>query len=77
MKLYVGVQTELDRRVVVTSSIGQFADYSLSVELNDLQDFKWGSAVQGVQRVWRSRSFPIIWQGECGTPAFAAVSRKR
>jgi len=47
MKLYVGVQTELDRRVVVTSSIGQFADYSLSVELNDLQDFKWGSGSPG------------------------------
>ena len=43
MKLYVGVRTELDRRVVVTSSTGQFADYSLSVELNDLCDFKWGS----------------------------------
>jgi hypothetical protein len=44
MKLYVGVRTELDRRVVVTSSTGQFADYSLSiVELNDLQGFRWGS----------------------------------
>jgi Family of unknown function (DUF6166) len=43
MKLYVGVRTELDRRVVVTSSTGQFADYSLSVvELNDLQGFRWG-----------------------------------
>ena len=47
MKLYVGVRTELDRRVVVTSSTGQFADYSLSVELNDLRelrDFKWSSS---------------------------------
>ena len=32
MKLYVGVRTELDRRVLVTSSKGEFADYSLSVE---------------------------------------------
>ena len=47
MKLYVGVRTELDRRVVVTSSTGQFADYSLSVELDDLQDFKWGSGSPG------------------------------
>ena len=43
MKLYVGVRTELDRRVVVTSSTGQFADYSLSVELNDPYEFKWSS----------------------------------
>jgi hypothetical protein len=47
MKLYVGVRTELDRRVVVTSSTGQFADYSLSVELNDLCDFKWDSGSEG------------------------------
>jgi hypothetical protein len=47
MKLYVGVQTELDRRVVVTSSTGQFADYSLSVERNDLRGFQWGSGSAG------------------------------
>jgi hypothetical protein len=47
MKLYVGVRTELDRRVVVTSSTRQFADYSLIVELNDLRDFKWGSGGAG------------------------------
>jgi uncharacterized protein DUF6166 len=47
MKLYVGVRTELDRRVVVTSSTGQFADYSLSAESNDLPDFEWGSGRSG------------------------------
>jgi Family of unknown function (DUF6166) len=47
MKLYVGVRTELDRRVVVTSSTGQFKDYSLSVERDDLRDFKWGSGSAG------------------------------
>jgi hypothetical protein len=26
------------------------------------KEFKWG---QGVQRVWRSRSSPIIWQAKC------------
>ena len=30
MKLYVGVRTALDRRVMVTSSSGEFADYLLS-----------------------------------------------
>jgi hypothetical protein len=44
MKLYVGVRTELDRRVVVTSSTGQFADYPLSAKLNDHPiNFEWGS----------------------------------
>lgn len=47
MKLYVGVRTELDRRVVVTSSTGQFADYSLSVEPNDFPEFEWGSGRSG------------------------------
>jgi uncharacterized protein DUF6166 len=47
MKLYVGVRTQLDRRVVVTSSTGQFADYSLSAEPNNLPDLKWACAETG------------------------------
>jgi len=44
MKLYVGVRTELDRRVLVTSSTGEFADYRLSAERNGHPgSFEWGS----------------------------------
>ncbi len=44
MKLYVGVRTELDRRVLVTSSKGEFADYPLSTERNGHPGrFGWGS----------------------------------
>ena len=44
MKLYVGVQTELDRRVVVTSSTGQFEEYSLSADCHSPSaDFAWGA----------------------------------
>jgi hypothetical protein len=44
MKLYVGVRTELDRRVLVTSSKGEFADYPLSTERNGHPaSFGWGS----------------------------------
>jgi hypothetical protein len=44
MKLYVGVQTELDRRVVVTSSTGQFQEYALSAErYSPSADFAWGA----------------------------------
>jgi hypothetical protein len=44
MKLYVGVQTELDRRVVVTSSTGQFEEYSLSAQrYSPSADFAWGA----------------------------------
>jgi hypothetical protein len=43
MKLYVGVETEVDRRVVVTSSTGQFEEYSLSAERYSAStDFTWG-----------------------------------
>jgi hypothetical protein len=44
MKLYVGVRTELDRRVLVTSSTREFADYPLSTERNGHPaSFGWGS----------------------------------
>ena len=48
MKLYVGVETELDRRVVVTSSTGQFEEYSLSAERYGASaDFAWGADRSG------------------------------
>ncbi len=51
MKLYVGVRTELDRRVVVPSSIGQFADYPLSAKLNNHPiNFEWGPVGAGRRR---------------------------
>ena len=51
MKLYVGVRTELDRRVLVTSSKGEFADYSLSAERNGHpRRFEWGSGKVGSAR---------------------------
>ena len=44
MKLYVGVRTELDRRVLVTSTQRGFADYRLSVERKaDAADSSWSS----------------------------------
>ena len=43
MKLYVGVRTELDRRVLVTSTQREFADYRLSVErMDDRDGCEWG-----------------------------------
>ena len=48
MKLYVGVRTELDRRVLVTSSTREFADYPLSAERNGHPgSFEWGSGRVG------------------------------
>jgi len=44
MKLYVGVRTELDRRVLVTSTPREFTDYRLSVERKaDAAESPWGS----------------------------------
>ena len=44
MKLYVGVQTELDHRVMVTSSTGQFDDYALSADRDGhSENFAWGA----------------------------------
>ena len=44
MKLYLGVQTGRDRRVVVTSSTAEFDDYRLSTESSDYtEDFEWGT----------------------------------
>jgi hypothetical protein len=44
MKLYVGVRTELDRRVLVTSTQREFTDYRLSIERRaDAADSPWGS----------------------------------
>jgi hypothetical protein len=52
MKLYVGVRTELDRRVLVTSSKGEFADYPLSTERNGHPgSFGWGSGGGKAARV--------------------------
>jgi len=52
MKLYVGVRTELDRRVLVTSSKGEFADYPLSAERNGHPgSFGWGSGEGKAARV--------------------------
>jgi hypothetical protein len=48
MKLYVGVRTELDRRVVVTSSTKEFADYSLRAQRGDCSGaIEWGSGRVG------------------------------
>lgn len=48
MKLYVGVRTELDRRVLVTSSAAEFAEYRLSAARNgDPGKFDWGSGGGG------------------------------
>jgi hypothetical protein len=48
MKLYVGVRTELDRRVLVTSSTREFADYRLRAERSGRPGtFEWGTGSVG------------------------------
>ena len=66
MKLYVGVRTELDRRVLVTSTQREFTDYRLSVERRaDAADSPWGSG--GAARLAQAILVDHLAVAECDT----------
>ncbi|HEX5324757.1 MAG TPA: DUF6166 domain-containing protein [Capsulimonadaceae bacterium] len=58
MKLYVGVRTALDRRVMVTSSSGEFTDYLLSKESD--RDSQAGAQAGGERKAGPHLALAIL-----------------
>ncbi len=72
MKLYVGVRTELDRRVLVTSTQREFTDYRLSVERRaEAADGPWGSG--GAARLAQAILVDHLAVGACDARLAQAI----